>query len=93
MWIEIAKVGITIGFLSWPFMFSEDIVLLKRLWAKAFPVVPYQGRVDSRWRELGFQVGFTAKGEKEFTQCNRVTILQLIFEVLDEWDCNCWCTL
>lgn len=51
----------------WTTVFSEayeasrclaigDEEMLQDLWNSLFPTLPYEGRVNSRWRDVGFQV-------------------------------------
>jgi hypothetical protein len=30
--------------------------MVEQLWSALFPTLPYEGRVNQRWREVGFQV-------------------------------------
>ncbi|OWZ06683.1 hypothetical protein PHMEG_00021033 [Phytophthora megakarya] len=34
---------------------SEDDDMLQHLWSGLFPTLPYEGRVNVRWRDVGFQ--------------------------------------
>ncbi|KAI9915360.1 hypothetical protein PsorP6_007361 [Peronosclerospora sorghi] len=34
----------------------EDSDMLHHLWSGLFPTLPYEGRVNKRWRDVGFQV-------------------------------------
>lgn len=38
----------------------EDEEMLQHLWNGLFPTLPYDGRVNSRWRDVGFQVQWLA---------------------------------
>lgn len=35
---------------------TEDEEMLHHLWNGLFPMLPYEGRVNPRWRDIGFQV-------------------------------------
>jgi hypothetical protein len=35
---------------------AEDDDMLQHLWSGLFPTLPYEGRVNARWRDVGFQV-------------------------------------
>ncbi|RLN63333.1 hypothetical protein BBJ29_008083 [Phytophthora kernoviae] len=36
-----------------------DSDMLQHLWSGLFPTLPYEGRVNVRWRDVGFQVSWT----------------------------------
>lgn len=35
---------------------ADDEDMVRHLWNGLFPTLPYEGRVNSRWRDVGFQV-------------------------------------
>lgn len=41
----------------------DDEEMLHQLWNGLFPMLPYEGRVNPRWRDIGFQVRWLCNWE------------------------------
>ncbi|CAI5719455.1 unnamed protein product [Peronospora destructor] len=57
-------------------MLPEDDDMLQHLWSGLFPMLPYEGRVNVRWRDVGFQ---NDDPVSDFRTSGRLAIRMLLY--------------
>lgn len=52
--------------------------MLQHLWNGLFPTLPYEGRINVRWRDVGFQVRWASTADLLACHCLLLMVEKLV---------------